>query len=252
VTCDRPPPDRKLFREGDRGYDFIVILSGTVTIYTDQPGGRRELATGGAGEFVAELGVLTGERLFTTAVVREPGAILVVPVARLRTVIAQDQVLSDLILQTAFRRRAWLTQAHVGMRIVGSRHNRDTRRLTDFVTRNHLLHVWVDADDPNAAGAISASTDPRRRPQVVLRTGEVLDNPSNAELSRAAGFGTDPDPGHTYDLVVVGSGPAGLAASVYAGSDGLHTATIDGLGVGGQIGHHTDRELPRLPGGNQR
>lgn len=214
---------QELFRGGDRGYDFIVILSGTVTLYDDQPEGRRELVTGGAGQFIAELGVLTGERLFTTAVVREPGAILVVPVARLRTVIAQDQTISDLILQTGFRRRTWLTRAHVGVHIAGSRQSPDTRRLIDFATRNHLLHVWVDADDPAAT------------PQVIPSTGEVLDNPSNAELSRAAGFGTVPTPGHLYDLVVVGSGPAGLAASVYASADGLDTAMLDGLGVGGQI-----------------
>jgi CRP-like cAMP-binding protein len=108
-----------LFREGDRGYDFIVILSGAVTVVDHQAGVVRELATGGPGEFVAELNILTGERLFTTAVVKEPGSVLVVPVGRLQDVIAQDQVLADLILQTTFRRRQWLVQERAGLRIVG-------------------------------------------------------------------------------------------------------------------------------------
>ena len=103
-----------LFREGDRGYDFIVILAGAVTVVDHQAGVARELASGGPGEFVAELNILTGERLFTTAVVKEPGSILAVPVDRLQEVIAQEQVLADLILQTTFRRRQWLLQERAG------------------------------------------------------------------------------------------------------------------------------------------
>jgi CRP-like cAMP-binding protein len=99
-----------LFREGDRGYDFIVVLSGAVTVVDHEAGVVRELATEGPGEFLAELNILTGERLFATAVVREPGAVLVVPVDRLQEVIAQDQALSDLIVQTILRRRQWLAQ----------------------------------------------------------------------------------------------------------------------------------------------
>jgi thioredoxin reductase (NADPH) len=94
-----------LFREGDRGYDFIVILSGSVTVVDHQAGVGRELATGGPGDFVAELSILTGERLFTTAIVKEPGSILVVPAERLQALIAQDQALGDLIVQAGFRRR---------------------------------------------------------------------------------------------------------------------------------------------------
>ncbi len=133
-----------LFREGDRGYDFIVILSGTVTIVDHQAGAERELATGGPGEFLAELNILTGERLFTTAVVKEPGSILVVPVGRLQALIGRDQELGDLILQTVLRRRQWLFQARAGMRIVGSRSSPDGRRLREFAARNRLPYVWVD------------------------------------------------------------------------------------------------------------
>ena len=104
-----------LFREGDRGYDFIAILSGTVTIVDHQAGVERELATGGPDEFVAELNILTGERVFTTAVVKEPGSILVVPVDRLQALIGRDQDLGDLILQTVLRRRHWLFQARPGL-----------------------------------------------------------------------------------------------------------------------------------------
>ena len=99
-----------LFREGDGAYDFIVVLSGAVTVVDQEVGVVRELATLGPSRFVAELGILTGERVFATAVVTEPGSVLVVPVDRLQQVIAQDQGLSDVIVQAILRRRQWLLQ----------------------------------------------------------------------------------------------------------------------------------------------
>jgi thioredoxin reductase (NADPH) len=135
-----------LFREGDRSYDFIVILSGTVTIVDHHGGIERALATAGPREFLVELGILTGERVFVTAVVSEPGSILVVPVDVLHSLISQDQALGDLIVWTAFQRRQWLVQAQAGMTIVGSRTSRDAQRLREFATRNRLPHVWADLD----------------------------------------------------------------------------------------------------------
>jgi thioredoxin reductase (NADPH) len=227
-----------LFREGDRSYDFIVILSGTVTIIDHQAGTERELVTGGSGEFVAELNIFTGERLFTTAVVTEPGSILVVPTAELQTLIAQDQALGDLIVQTVFRRRQWLEQARAGLRIVGSRSSPDTRRLLEFAARNRLAHAFLEVETDPAADLVLGHHDvrPDETPIVVMRGGELLRNPTNAELARAAGFGSRPPSNAVYDVVVVGAGPAGLAASVYGASEGLATATIDSAGVGGQIG----------------
>src|SRR5499427_6336816 len=227
-----------LFREGDRGYDFIVILAGRVAIVDHQAGTERELATGGPGEFVAELNLLTGERLFTTAVVAEPGEVLAVPVARLAAVVSQDQGLGQWIVRTMFARRQWLMQMQTGLRIVGSRSSPQTRRLLELATRNRLPHVWLDTDtDPEAAVVLAHHNTPvSQTPIVVMRGGEVLRQPSNAELARAAGIGTAPAAGRTYDVAIIGAGPAGLAAAVYGASEGLSTALVDALAVGGQIG----------------
>jgi thioredoxin reductase (NADPH) len=227
-----------LFKEGDRSYDFIVILSGTVTIVDHQLGIERELATGGPREFIAELNLFTGERLFSTAVVQEPGSILVVPVAELQQLIGRNQGLGQLIIRTAFQRRQWLARARAGMRIVGSRSSPDTQRLLQFATRNSLAHVWLDVDtDPTASQVLTRHGVSRDdTPVVVMRGGEMLRNPSSLELARAAGFGSSVVSGTTYDVVVIGAGPAGLAASVYGASEGLVTAVVDDLGVGGQIG----------------
>jgi thioredoxin reductase (NADPH) len=227
-----------LFREGDRGYDFFVILSGRLKICDHQAGVERELASGGPAEFVAELNLLTGERLFTTAVVVEPGEVLVVPVDKLRELISRDQVLGDLIVRTAFARRLWLVHAGTGLRIVGSRSQPDTRRLLEFAERNRLPHVWLDPDADPAADVVLAyhSTPREQTPVVVMRGGKMLRNPSNAELANAAGIGTAPKPGVTYDVAIIGAGPAGLAAAVYGASEGLCTVVVDDLAVGGQIG----------------
>jgi thioredoxin reductase (NADPH) len=227
-----------LFREGDRGQEFVAILSGAVTVLDHQAGVVRELAIAGPGEFVAELNILTGERVFTTAVIKESGSVLAVPLDRLQEVIAQNQVLADLILQTAFRRRKLLLRERAGLQIVGSRSSPDTWRLREFATRNRLPHVWVDLEtDPMATAVLGHhGIGPDETPIVVMRGGEVLRNPSDTELARAAGFGSGAAPGTTFDVAVVGAGPAGLAAAVYGASDGLATAIIDGLGVGGQIG----------------
>src|SRR6516225_7123385 len=228
-----------LFREGDYGHDFIVILAGRVAIVDHQAGTERELETRGPGEFVAELSLLTGERLFTTAVVTEPGTVLVVPAARLQAVIGRDQGLGQWIIRTMFARRQWLAQMQTGLRIVGSRSSPHTRRLLEFAARNRLPHVWLDTDtDTDPAGGLVLAhhqVSVSQTPVVVMRGGELLRQPTNAELARACGIGTRPA-GLTYDVAIIGAGPAGLAAAVYGASEGLSTALVDALAVGGQIG----------------
>jgi thioredoxin reductase (NADPH) len=226
-----------LFREGDRGWVF-VILSGLAKICDHQAGVERELSTLGARQFTASLGLFTGERSFTSAVMVEPGEVLVVPVDKLQRLISHDQVLGDLIVRTALARRDWLLSARTGLRIIGSRSQPDTRRLLEFAERNRLPHVWLDIDtDPAADVVLDYYDTPRdQTPVVVMRGGEMLSSPSNAELARAEGIGTAPKPGVTYDVAIIGAGPAGLAAGVYGASEGLATVVVDNIAVGGQIG----------------
>src|SRR5262249_1936908 len=211
-----------LFREGDRAYDFIVVLSGAVSVVDHEAGAVRELATLGPGRFVAELNILTGGRVFATAVVKEAGSVLVVPVDRLQEVIAHDQALSDVIVQVILRRRQWFVQLRAGLRIIGSRTSSDTRPLQEFATHNRLPPVWVGLDTDPGADAVLArhGLGAADAPIVLMRGGEVLRNPSNFELARAAGLGTGTVPPKTFDVAVIGAGPAGLAAAVYGASDG--------------------------------
>jgi thioredoxin reductase (NADPH) len=230
-----------LFREGDTTYDFIVILDGRVAIVEGYGRNERTLVVGGAREFVTELNMFTGERLFTTAIVRDAGSILVVPMRDVVALVGSVPELGDRIVNTVFARREWLLRQRTGFRIVGSRFSYDTARLREFAARNRLVHVWIDLDQDPAATAIlaDAKIPVADTPVVALPSGALLVNPSNAELARAVGLPTSPEPETVYDMIVVGAGPAGLAAAVYSSSEGNRVAVLEAVGPGGQIGTTT-------------
>jgi thioredoxin reductase (NADPH) len=224
-----------LFREGDRSYDFFVILEGLVAIVEGYGNEERVLGVHGPRRFLGELNLLTGQASFLTAVVREPGEVLAVPVERMRELVVRDPSLGDVILRAFLLRRSILIEIAAGFRIVGSRYSPDTRRLREFAARNRLPHRWIDLEEDSDAEALlrALQVSPEETPVVVL-SDRVLRNPSNAELARAIGLKAPRPHEHVCDLVVVGSGPAGLAAAVYGASDGLDTFAVDSVATGGQ------------------
>jgi thioredoxin reductase (NADPH) len=227
-----------LVREGDERYDFFVVLEGKVAIVHGNGGcDERLIAVHGPGRFLGELSLLTGQAAFFTAVVREAGEVLVVPVERLRRLVALDAGLGDLILRAYLIRRELLIGIGAGFRIVGSRYSPDTRRLREFASRNRLPHQWIDVEEDSAAETLlrELSVAPDETP-VVIWAREVLRNPSNVELARRIGLPAPRTPQDVSDLVVVGAGPGGLAAAVYGASEGLTTLTLDAVATGGQAG----------------
>jgi thioredoxin reductase (NADPH) len=235
----RTQRDEILFREGDRDYDFFVVLDGSVAVVAGYGSGdERLIAVHGPGRFLGELSLLTGQAALFTAVVREPGEVLVVPVERLRELISQDSVLGDLILRAFLLRREILIGLGAGFMIVGSRYSPDTRRLREFCARNRLPHRWVDPEEEPGVESLlrEVGVAPEDTPVVIWRGKEVLRNPSNAELARLIGLRTPTSPLQVADLLVVGTGPSGLAASVYGASEGLETIALDAVATGGQAG----------------
>jgi thioredoxin reductase (NADPH) len=228
-----------LFREGDPQYDFFVVLAGKVAIVEGYGSGHeRTIGVHGERRFLGEMNLLTGQAAFLTAVVVEPGEVLGVPPDRLRALVTQDMTLGDLILRAFLLRRSVLIGLGAGFRIIGSRYSPDTRRIREFAARNRLPHHWIDLENDGDAEALvrELGVSPEETPVVIWRGREVLRNPSNAELAQLFGLPRPRARNAVRDLIVVGSGPAGLAAAVYAASEGLDTVAMDALATGGQAG----------------
>jgi thioredoxin reductase (NADPH) len=234
----RTEPGEVLFRQGHEHCDFFVVLEGMVAVIADQGTEEERLvAVHGPCRFLGELSLLTDQPAFYTAIVQEPGEVLQVPVESLLRIVSEDEDLGDLVLRAYLLRRERLTSLGAGLKIVGSRFVPDTRRLRDFAARNRLPHRWIDPErDPGAEALLHRlGVTPGETP-VVVWGDRVLRNPSNAELAAAIGLRDVSAPTAVADLVVVGAGPAGLAATVYGASEGLATISLDSVAIGGQAG----------------
>jgi thioredoxin reductase (NADPH) len=181
-----------LFREGDLGYDFMVLLEGRVAVIGGSGDATPELVVHRPRDLMADLSILTGEPVHAHGVVQEAGSMLVVPMERFRTLLGRELVFGDFVLQTLFRRRQAVAHLRLGIRIVGSRFDRDTHRLREFAARNRVLHDWIDVDDARASRALAhIAIRAGVAPVVVLGEGTVLRNPTNAELAAAIGVAQD-------------------------------------------------------------
>jgi thioredoxin reductase (NADPH) len=238
-----------LYRAGDTTNDFFVVLEGEVEVIDDFAGEARTIGVFLAGRFLTELNMLTGQALYLTAVVRKGGEVLVISREQLKEVVTEEPNLSDIILKAFLARRSYLMRTGVGLRIIGSRHSGDATRLREFAARNRLPHVWIELEeDPEAAEALLErfGAKPSETPVTIWQGKEVLKNPTNAELARTIGLKVGAPWERTYDLVVVGAGPAGLGAAVYGASEGLSTLTLESIALGGQAG--TSSRIENYPG----
>ncbi len=225
-----------LYRAGDRSSEFFVVLRGLVAgIDGFGTGNERELGVFGERRFGGELSLMTGQPAFVTGVVREAGEAIVLSRDQLKAVIAQSQQLGDLILGAFLARRAVLIGLGSGVRLIGSHLSPDSRRLREFLTRNRIPHSFLDLETDEQADQLlrELSIAPRDTP-LVLRGSLALRNPTNHEVADALGLRTAASLEEVWDTVVVGSGPAGLGAAVYAASEGLTTVLVDSVAIGGQ------------------
>ena len=227
-----------LFAAGDESSDFFVIESGAVAIVQGLGEENRVIAIQGAHRFLGELSLIIGQRLYLTGVVRDPGEVIQVPLEKLREIVDEDKALSDLILGAFMARRSILIDVGTGIKLIGSRFSPDSRRLRELLARNRMPYQWIDLEDDEDADALlnGLAIKPNQTPVAVTGGGKVLRNPSNAELGRAIGLGSAGSPPPLCDVVVVGAGPAGLAAALYAASEGLDVQGVDAIASGGQAG----------------
>ncbi len=228
-----------LIAVGDRDLKFFIVKSGEIEIIDYSGDEPKTLTVHGKGEFTGDISHLTGTPAIFSAIARGDCEVFEISGEALRHVLNQCPGLSDIILQAFIARRQLLRDSpnFIGLRVIGSRYSPDTFRVRDFLARNRVLFTWVDLEtDPQVDrmlkefGVTEADT-----PVVACAHMLLLRNPSNQKLADEIGIHQSLEQ-TVYDLLVVGAGPAGLAAAVYGASEGLRTAVLDCLSPGGQAG----------------
>ena len=229
-----------IFTTGEIAPGVFVLLSGYVDITQwSVYRAAQLLVTHGPGSFMGEISQLSGRPALVDGVAREPVEALVIPPRRLRDLLVEEAELGERIMRALILRRVLLLRNGAGGPvIVGSADNADVLRLETFLSRNGHPHQRLDADVDTCAGALIERFHITRRelPIVLCPTGEMLRNPTEVELARCIGLVAALDPDRIYDVAIVGAGPAGLAAAVYAASEGLSALVIDCRAFGGQAG----------------
>ncbi|MGH9686890.1 MAG: FAD-dependent oxidoreductase [Candidatus Acidiferrales bacterium] len=228
-----------LFEPGDTNVPFFVLLSGAIEIVQPGINGERQVATHGPGEFTGELTMISGRKCLARGRVTEPGDFLELGGDCLRTLIARDADLSDILMRAFILRRVELINSGQGnLILLGSRHSAQTLHLREFLGRNGQPHTYVDLDTDKTSQQIldRFSVTPDEIPVIICGAGFVFRNPTTQKLADGLGFNLDIDESQVRDLIVVGAGPSGLAAAVYAASEGLDVLVIESESPGGQAG----------------
>jgi len=228
-----------LFSEGDRNRSFYVVLEGSIEVVGHSKGVPHVVAVHHPGQFSGDVDLLSGRAILVTGRAAEDGRVIELSSAELRRAGEELPDLGQILAKAFLKRRALLLgEEYEAVTIIGSRFSPDAHRLRDFATRNGIPARWIDLEADEQADALLRQFNiPASATPIVLGSdGEWVSNPSIADFARCMGLEATLQPDHIYDLVVVGAGPAGLAASVYAASEGLDVLTLDALAAGGQAG----------------
>jgi thioredoxin reductase (NADPH) len=220
-----------VFRAGDSRIDLFIVQEGHLEIVNPTDGDRR-VALHNKGEFAGDIDLLTGRPAVVTAIARGVTTLLQVPNAKVREVLLRLPQISEKML-TAFQERRRILSSHgnVGIRVSGRSDCKATNLIREFLDKNFVPYVWQQTDTVDSAGPL---LDDHHEPPVVdCGNGKVLTAPTLQELAQCAGVWQE-CPTQIVDLAIVGSGPAGMSAAVYAASEGISTLVLDGLGPGGQ------------------
>ncbi len=229
-----------LVRAGDSGHGLTVVLAGKVDITQHGDlGPGVPITTHAPGAFMGELAQLSGRPALVDAHAQERVDALIIPPDRLRALLIAEAELGERIMRALILRRVGLLERGVGGPvIVGEAGDGDVLRLANFLSRNGHPHQRLDPEnDPEARALVDRfHVDPGELPIVLCPNGQLLRNPTETDLARCIGLVGPIDPDRVYDVVIVGAGPAGLAAAVYAGSEGLSALVLDCRSFGGQAG----------------
>ncbi len=229
-----------LFVTGEIAPGMVVLIRGSVRVTRRDPlGHSAPIVEQGPGEFVAEVGQLSGQPAFVDVHAVDDVEALQIPSENLRALMIEEPELGERIMRALILRRVALVEAGAGGPVlIGPEYSPDVIRLQGFLARNAYPHQLLDpAQDRDAAELIKQyAPNPADLPLAVCPKGSILKNPSEIELAHALGMVPIDERDRTYDVAVVGAGPAGLSTAVYASSEGLSVIVFDALAFGGQAG----------------
>ncbi len=228
-----------LVETGAQTVPFFIVTAGEVETIRSFDGHEELITVHGPGQFSGEVNMLTGRRTLVRLRVRTPGEVIEMSRERLLQLVQADAEISEILMRAFILRRVELIAQGLGdVIVVGSSHCAGTLRVKEFLSRNGHPYAYVDLDHE---GDVQALLDRfhvtvHDVPVVICRDKSVLRNPTNHEIAVCLGFNEPLDPAHVHDLVIVGAGPSGLAAAVYAASEGLDVLVVETVAPGGQAG----------------
>ncbi|NJL98162.1 MAG: FAD-dependent oxidoreductase [Synechococcaceae cyanobacterium SM2_3_2] len=225
-----------LFEVGQPSYDLVVVLKGSVHIV--DRAGDQIVVTISAPNFVGELGMILGQSTFLACVAAEPSRVLIVPQAAVIRFVATIPEISDILVTAlAARRRLLIEWGQGGLTIIGREDDPKALQLLEFASRSRIPHRFIHRSDQEAIAALSSGQAlPATGTLAITGRSEVLIDPTPRQVAVALGLDLQVDQATTFDMVVIGAGPAGLAAAVYGASEGLSTLVIEDTAIGGQAG----------------
>ncbi len=227
-----------LVEDGDQRADCLITLSGHTDIFVERADGPYRVGFMERGQFAGDISVLTGQGSFARTVMGEAGEVLHIPFDRFQVLMRENSYFSDIFLRVLMARREFgRSSDNAAVVVFGAAHNREALALADLLAKHGVPHLWMrDSEDPIAVRLMaSRGVTADDWPAVAIGSQNVLRRPSVEDLARALGLDLLPDD-TTADLIVVGCGPAGLAAAVYGASEGLTVLLLDTDGPGGQAG----------------
>ena len=227
-----------LFEAGEVKTHFFVVVEGTLEVVSVVDGVEKSITIHEPGEFTGEVDMLSGRQSLARGRMREDGEVIVVDRADLRGLVQTDAELSEIFMRAFILRRMALIELAQGDVLIGSRHSPDTLRLREFLTRNGHPYTCVDVErDPSVQELLDRfHVRIDEVPVLICRGKQVLRNPANHEVAEYLGLNPEIDETALRDVVIVGAGLAGLAAAVYAASEGLDVLVVETQAPGGQAG----------------
>ena len=228
-----------LIEQGDRSVPFFVVITGEVEILRPLVDRETLITVHGPGEFTGEVNMLSGRRSLVRARVTKPGKVIELDHQQMLALVQTDAELSGILMTAFILRRVELIAAGVGdIVLVGSAYSASTLRIREFLMRNGHPYSYIDLErDPDVQNLLdSFRVSASEVPVLICRGQIVLRDPSNQEIADCLGFNESIDQTHVRDLIIIGTGPSGLAAAVYGASEGLDVLMLETSSPGGQAG----------------